>query len=463
MSRILLLALSFLAVLPSLRAIDETIPEGAVVVVPVDGAITRAEFYFLRRILKAAEADKAAALVLDMNTPGGELKATEDIVQALIKSKVPTYTYVNTNAGSAGALIALGTKAVYMAPVSAIGAAAPVMGGGQEVPETMNAKMVSYYSGYFRSVAETNGYNPNLVDAFMNLNKEVKIGETVLNPEGAILTLSAQEAVKEYDGKPLLARGIAPTIEDVCLQAGLDPARMVKIGPSGFERMAQLITALAPLFLLGGMIGAYMEFKAPGFGVAGILSAVCFLLFFAGHYVAGLTGFEVVAVFGLGVLLILLELIFFPGVLVLAALGTALMVGSLFFAMVDYYPTQPLDLNYTLLAGPMINLTIALLLFVIAAAVLARIFPSLPLFKRLVLASQSPTGPSLEMAAPAFRGRSVQVGEEGIAVTILRPAGRGEFQGAPVDVVADGEFIEAGSRIRVIRFEGGGAVVSAVL
>ena len=310
--RSFLLAFVILAstLLPA-RAQSQEIRKGSVVVVPLSGEVTEAQFLFLRRILKKSEAAGASALIIDMDTYGGSLKAAVEMLGALMKSTIPTLTYVNTNAGSAGALIALSTKRVYMAPVSAIGAAAPISAGGEDMQQTLNQKVVSYFSGYFRSAAEKNGYNPELAEAFINKEKEVKIGDKVINPKGSLLTLSAQEAVKEYDGKPLLAQGIASNLEELCEKAGLRAKDIVRMEPTGFERLAQWITILAPLFLLGGMIGAYLEFKSPGFGVAGILSGLCFLLFFAGHYVAGLTGFEVVAVFILGTLLVLTELLFF--------------------------------------------------------------------------------------------------------------------------------------------------------
>ena len=217
-------ALLFLLIslsLSSAFASEKPIQTGSVVVLPVTGPVSEAQFFFLRRVLKNAESVAAAALILNMDTPGGDLKATEKIVQMLGKSPIPTYTYVNTNAGSAGALIALGTKKIFMAPVSAIGAAAPVAGSGQEIPETMNAKIVSYYSGYFRSVAQKNGYHAELVDGFMNLDKEVKIGNEIINPKGALLTLSAQEATRAIGGGPLLASGIAKDLADLATQCGL--------------------------------------------------------------------------------------------------------------------------------------------------------------------------------------------------------------------------------------------------
>jgi membrane-bound serine protease (ClpP class) len=461
--RKILLALLLLTVGAAAAAYcaDSKIRRGAIVVVPVKGGITDAQLFFLRRALKDAEAAGASGFILNMDTPGGEYKATEKIVQALLKATMPTLTYVNTNAGSAGALIALGTRAVYMAPVSAIGAAAPILSTGAEVPETMNAKMVSYFSGYFRSVAAINGYDPNLVDAFMNLDKEVKIGDTVLNPKGSVLTLSAQEAVKEYDGKPLLAKGIASSIEDVVAQAGLR-GNIVYFDPSGFEQIAQWITLLAPLFLLGGILGAYLEFKTPGFGIAGFGSVFCFLLFFTGHYIAGLTGLEAAAVFVLGLILVLLELIFFPGVIFVAAIGTALMFGALFFAMVDYFPGQSPNLDPAAFVQPMVNLSITLILAILVISLFARFLPDLPLFRRLVLVTRSPSGPSLSPAPAAVFRNIVSIGDTGTAASILRPAGKAEFGAALIDVVTDGDFLETGTKVRIERIEGSRIVVSAV-
>jgi len=450
--------LVILAALP-LKAAEQTPGKGGVVVVPVEGAISEAQFFFLRRALKNAEATGASALIFDMDTPGGALKATEQIVQMVMKSPVPVYTYVNTNAGSAGALIALGTKKVFMAPVSAIGAAAPVVSSGEEIPATMNAKIVSYYSGYFRSVAQLNGYHPELVDGFMNLDKEVKIGDEVINPKGALLTLSAQEAVRMVGDRPLLASGIAKDISEVCREAGLDPKTVVRVEPSGFEILAQWITLLAPLFLLGGAIGAYIEFKSPGFGVAGILSALCFLLFFTGHYIAGLTGLEVVAVFALGVILVLLEVVFFPGVVFVAALGMGLMVGSLFFAMVDFYPAQPLDFSFDVLVRPMLNLSLAIVASVFSITLLARFLPDLPVFRRLFLPARSASGPSLPPVTTFGKTPAFSVGDTGIASTILRPAGKALFGDSLVDVVTQGQFVEAGTRVRILSITGDATVV----
>ena len=144
----------------------------------------------------------------------------------------------------------------------------------------------------------------------MNKDKEVKIGDHVIHPKGAVLTLNAQEATERMNGKPFLAEGVADSIVDLTKKASLG-GNVVAIEPTGFEQIAFWITALAPLLLLGGILGAYLEFKVPGVTWPGIISAVCFALFFLGHYLAGLAGWEVVALFVLGLVLVLIEILFF--------------------------------------------------------------------------------------------------------------------------------------------------------
>src|SRR5438045_7335178 len=120
----------------SLSPARERILSGVVVVVPVHGGVAPSLLAFLRRAVKTAENNDASAIVFDMNTYGGRLDTATEIVNALNQIKIPTYTFINTNAGSAGALIVIDTQHIYIAPVSAIGAAAPILWTGEDVPVT---------------------------------------------------------------------------------------------------------------------------------------------------------------------------------------------------------------------------------------------------------------------------------------------------------------------------------------
>jgi len=433
-----------------------TAPAAEVVVIPIQGEISQARFFFLRRALKEAEREHARAVVLDMDTYGGELKASEEMQKALAQSKLPTLTYINPNAGSAGALIAISTQRIYMAPVSAIGASAPVLPGGQELGKTMEDKTISYFSKYFASVAEANGHNPDIAVAFIDKDKAVVVGGQTIHEKGSVLTLSAQDAVKVIDGKPVLAAGIAASIPDLLSQAKLD-GTWRRVEPMGFERLAFWITTLAPLFLLGGILGAYLEFKMPGTGLPGIASVLCFGVFFLGHYVAGLAGWEAPVFFLIGLVLVLGELFIHPGTILPGLVGAVLMAASVVWAMVDRYPGAPLVPEADALLWPLTKLGVAVALAAAVIAILAKYLPKSAFFHGLVLETQQSAGASLPRGKSGFTRLSV--GAEGVARSVLRPSGKAEFAGELYDVITDGLYVEPGARLRVAAVEGARIIV----
>ncbi len=268
-----------------------------------------------------------------------------------------------------------------------------------------------------------------------------------LNP---LLTLTASEAAKLYNDKPLLATGIADSLEDMIKSAGLTgPVKTIE--PSGFEQVAFWITALAPIFLLGGMLGAYIEFKSPGFGLPGILSVCCFTVFFTGHFLAGLAGWEVVVVFVIGLLLVLGELLLHPGTVIPGVAGALLMVGALIWAMIDRYPGEPFLPTSAMLNRPLVNLGIAVLLAIVAGIWLAKILPRTSLYHHIVLENAvhgSPAHATMANLSP------VQLGQSGTAQSILRPAGKAEFGGHTVDVITQGDFIDPGTAVRIVALDG---------
>jgi membrane-bound serine protease (ClpP class) len=440
----------------------EIIHKGDVVVVPLKGEISPSLFMFLRRAEKEAENDGASAIIFEMDTYGGRLDAAEDITSVLNHATIPTYTFVNSNAGSAGALIALATRHIYMAPVSAIGAAAPVLSTGQDLPATEREKTISYLSALVRSTAIQNGHNPDIGEAFMNKEKEVKIGNKVIHPKGAVLTLNAQEATQKINGKPLLADGIADSIPDLMRKAGLK-GRAVTINPSGFERLAFWITELAPLLLLGGIIGAYLEFKMPGATLPGVVSAICFALFFLGHYLAGLAGWEVVGLFILGLVLVLIEILFFAhSTIVFGVVGVFLMVASLLWAMIDHYPGEPYFPTGRMLAIPLFNLLLAIVSAGILIGIMARYLPRTSIYRRFALTTSNPPGPSLAGAPREFAtALALAPGLQGVSLSMLRPSGKARFAGHVVDVVTEGEFVAPNTPITVVQTDGMRVVVKA--
>jgi len=442
----------------------EIIRKGDVIVVPLRGEISPSLLMFLRRTEKAAETSGASAIIFEMDTYGGRLDSAAEITNVLNRATIPTYTFINSNAGSAGSLIALATQHIYMAPVSAIGAAAPVLPTGEDLPATERDKTISYWSALIRSSAIRNGHNPDVGEAFMNKDKEVKIGERVIHPKGTLLTLNAQEAIERINGKPLLADGIADSIVDLTQKAGLK-GNIVSLNPTGFEQLAFWITALAPLLLLGGIIGAYLEFKIPGASLPGIISATCFALFFLGHYLAGLAGWEVVGLFILGVVLVLIEIVFFAhSTIVFGVVGVFLMLASLLWAMIDRYPGETFFPTGRMLAIPLLNLFVAIVAAMIVIAILARFLPRTGLYRRFALMTSNPPGPSLVGVPRQFvTAVPLTPGTLGTALTILRPSGKARFGDHVVDVVTGGEFIPPQTPIAVIQTDGMRVVVKTAM
>ncbi|MEP6955568.1 MAG: NfeD family protein, partial [Chthoniobacterales bacterium] len=318
----------------------------------------------------------------------------------------------------------------------------------------------SYWSALIRGSANRNEHNPDVGEAFMNKEKEVKIGERVIHQKGSVLTLSAQEATERIDGQPLIAEGIAETVAEVAQKARLQ-GKIVSWQPTGFERLAFWITAFAPLLLLGGMIFAYLEFKIPGASLPGILAAICFALFFLGHYVAGLAGWEVIALFILGVLFVIAEIfIFVHSTILVGAIGVFLMLGALLWAMVDRYPGQRFLPTASMLRLPILNLFLALLATVFAIFLLARYLPRTSVYRRFVLAADIPSGPSLAGIHREFHNPlEIAPGAAGKALTTLRPSGKARIADQVVDVVTEGDFIAAGTAVEVVSSDGMRVVV----
>jgi membrane-bound serine protease (ClpP class) len=282
----------------------------------------------------------------------------------------------------------------------------------------------------------------------------------VVHPKGSLLSLTAQEASEQINGKPLLAEGIADSVADLVKKAGLKGS-LVAVEPSGFERLAFWITALAPLLLLLGIICAYLEFKIPGVSLPGIIAAICFALFFAGHYLAGLAGWEVVALFVLGVVFVLIEILFFAhSTIVFGVIGVFLMLGALLWAMIDRYPGETFFPTGEMIAIPLRNLFLALAAAAIVIMILARYLPQTSFYRRFALMTTNPPGPSLAGAPREFAtALNLIPGMEGTAQTTLRPSGKGRFADHIVDVVTEGEFIAAETPIKVIQKDGMRVVV----
>ena len=323
------------------EAVVTTDGPAEVYVIPVHGQIGSAQLYILRRGLKAAVEKGIDAVMIDIDTPGGELNTTLEMMKVLDRFNGETLTFVSNEAISAGVYISASTQDIYFAPKSVIGSAAVIQGTGQEIPETMKQKIDSYLMARVRSYTEDHPYRSKVVQAMMDEDYVLEIDGEVIKPEGSLLSLTALEATKEYGQppRPLLGVGIYDDVESVLASRyGEEGYVIKKFEITWSEQFAKYMNVIAPLLMGLGLLGLFIEFKTPGFGVFGIAGISLLGIVFLSNYVAGLAGHEEILIFLLGVGLILLEIFLLPGVVVLAATGAFLVFGSLIWALADYWP-----------------------------------------------------------------------------------------------------------------------------
>src|SRR5437868_1641674 len=193
----------------------------------------------------------------------------------------------------------------------------------------------------------------------------------------------------------------------------------------------------------------------------GIISAICFALFFLGHYLAGLSGWEVVALFILGLALVLIEILFFAhSTIVFGVIGVFLILASILWAMIDRYPGEKFVPTGQMLLMPLINLVIAIVAATILITLLARYLPRTSLYRRFALVTSNPSGPSLDHSPRQFAtAMSLRPGASGITVSMLRPSGKARFSDQLVDVITQGEFVPPETPVTVVQTDGMRVVV----
>jgi len=447
-------AVLLLTLLPGWRAVAEP----TVVVVTIREEITRNTTFLVRRGLREAQEKNASALILELDTNGGRLDATEDILPLLQHSPVKTYTFINTKAYSAGAIIASATDKIFMTPGSVIGAATPVLPGLAEVAAAEREKMNSATRALVRATAQNKGHNPDVFEAMVDKDLGLVVAGKTVCEKGKLLTLTADEAGQAY-GEPatsLLSAGTVATMAELLAATGLKGATIVPVTPYGFEVLARWITTISPLLIIIGMVGIFIELKTPGVMLPGLVAAIAFGLYFLGYFGAGLAGWEEVALFAVGVVLLALEIFVIPGFGVTGIAGILAIAAGLLLAMVERWPgaTWP---DWMQLQPAIVRLGLSLGGTVVVCALIVRWLPQTTLFQKMELGTTLDTKDGYTSSRDAA---GALLGAEGVAETQLRPAGTGKFGEHLVDVVTEGDFILKGDRIRIVAVEGSRVVVS---
>ncbi|MGH8784750.1 MAG: NfeD family protein [Cupriavidus necator] len=418
-----------------------------VYVVPIKGVIDLGLAPFVNRVLEEATQAGAAAVILDIDTFGGRVDAGVQIRDALLNSRVRTVAFVNKRAISAGALIGLSAQTLVMATGSTIGAAAPVqMGAPGGASQPAKEKTVSYVRKEFRATAEARKRPLLLAEAMVD--DDIAVPGIV--EKGKLLTLTTEEALKYK-----VADFRADTLEGVLQQLGLPGAEIRPASPHWAEHLVRFLThpLVSSLLISVGMLGIMVELRTPGFGIAGGLGVGSLALFFWGHWLVQLAGWEELLLAGVGLVLLAVEIFVIPGFGVTGALGIAAMLGALVLSMIGAGDSAAAILEAAW------RVVIALLVALLTGLALLRFMPRLPFARRMILEADLGSGPAHGSAPESDQH---WLGKQGRALSVLRPAGIAEIDGERVDVVSDGALIEPGVRIEVTRVDGNRIVVRRV-
>jgi membrane-bound serine protease (ClpP class) len=424
-----------------------------VYVIPVREQIGSAELYIVRRGLKDAIDHEAGTIVLDIKTPGGALDATFEIMEALGKFPGTTIAFVNNGAMSAGAFISATTEEIWFAPDGIIGAAAPVSVGGQDIEATMKLKIVSYLKARVRAMSEGKGYRGQVISAMIDADSELKIDGKVLKEKGELLSLTASEAAKTYGdpARPLLAAGVARNLDDL-IQQRFGTARVTTMQVTWSEKLAVWLNAISPMLLGLGMLALFIEFKTPGFGVFGVVGIALLAVVFLGNYVAGLSGHEPMLFFGLGLVLVAVEIFFVPGAVVIALTGLVLMFGALVWSMADVWPNEPITFSAGMFLGPLLNVILGVAIAAVLGALALRFLPHGWFWDRMILESAVATAAQAAGGAPRPAAETEAiVGRRGVAATALRPVGQVEIDGVRYEARVEVGAIDAGAAVVVVK------------
>jgi membrane-bound serine protease (ClpP class) len=433
--------------------------------------------FVFRRAFRTAKKMHPDAVILDLNTPGGALAETREIIawiRATRRGGCPVYAYVNPDALSAGALISLATDGIYMSTPGTIGSAMPItmspLGGGvQELPADVKEKMLSAVRSMVVSLAQENGYSQELAVAMVDpQHPDFKVSGEVVCPQGQLLNLTAKDAsrIDLTTGKPVLAKGICDDMTSLLEACGLGDAVITRFTEERAERFARWITALGPLILGLGVLALFIEFKTPGFGVFGITGIFLLMIFFFGHTLAGLAGAEELVLILLGLFLLALEIFVIPGFGITGISGILLILAGAALALIPKVPqTVPLPglpPISTMEFAPAVMRQFLIMVAVIAVGVwlIHRYLPRTSFYHSLVLeTSLSATAGYVSQDADL---RASLVGQEGLTRTALRPAGVVIINGRRLNVISNGDFIPADSRVRVIASESTAIVVERI-
>lgn len=468
--------------------------------------INQSTWLYVKKALDYYKVHRPAFIMLELNTPGGEVFAAQQISDALknfdIQEGIPVVAYVNNWAISAGAMLAYSCRFIAVVKDASMGAAEPVLEDATGQMAAASEKVNSAIRTDFANRAAFFDRNPLIAEAMVDKDllivlregKVIKLDsdaqihqgppnpDIIISPKGKLLTL---------DSEQLIAYGVADILVPPTKTVAITPDEMnegrwsaskealfhvpffesipeATIDAYRMDWKTRFFTWLASpmvssLLFMGLVIGGYIELNTPGFGLAGSIAVMCLFLIILSSFSLEIANWLELIFVVVGMATILIELFVLPTFGLLGFVGILLFLAGLFGMMIPgissvsfEYDTQTLNAAGEVFLERLGWLSGALVLSLVVIAVLARyITPHFSALHRLVLKGNEQNG-YLAVESPS---KLPKRGATGVASTELRPAGKIIVDNEQYDAISEGGYIERGKNVRVIGLDGGTVVV----
>ena len=416
-------------------------PSAQIDVLRVDGTIVPAVASYIDRGISKAESHQAAAVIIELNTPGGLLSTTESIVNRILDAEVPVVVYVDRWAGSAGTFITLAAHVAAMAPASRIGAASPVSIGEDGLSDTMQKKITEDTAANIRRLADLRGRNLKAAEATvleaLSFTDQEALGIKELPQDYQELL----ELETPYLDPPLVELGAADLdslieqLNGMKVEVAGEEVTIVtedyftkRIGMTLIEKFLQVISDpnIAYILLTLATTGLILELINPGAILPGVVGAIALILAFY--------SLAVLEASWAGIFFIILAFVLFIAEVFTTSFGLLTLGGiaSLVMGSIILFGGGPelfqLQIDWWVIAVVVIVIT-AVFVFVVGAVIRSQ--------RRLPVS-----------------GKEGLVGQIALAQTELDPTGMVLVEGERWTAIAEGGRIEPGEEAVVTKVEG---------
>jgi membrane-bound serine protease (ClpP class) len=455
-----------------------------------------------RRTQKALD-NGAEYLIYEIQTYGGLVSAADEISKYFLKASNEAHTvaYITTEAISAGAMISVHCQDIIMLENATIGDCAPVvLVPSQKLEGVEREKTESFIRGIFDRAANANSYPRALLRAMVTMQIEVyrvrniQTGEDeffenielsskdpniydlnnkeIVVESDKLLTLIAPDAL-EYGITRAVVKDLGGALDFLEKRDGVtfvDEPMVLETNWS--EEMVRWINspAVMAVLVMLAMLGVYIEFNSPGVGLPGLVAVICFTIIIGSKYLIGLANWVEVALFVLGILLLLIEFLVLPGFGIAGISGIICIFAGLFGMLIKNPPDRlpwPQDaIAWSDFTWGIVGLSLGFAGSIVLVWLLSKYLPRIQFLSGLILVPAVPKqGDEMQISMttpPESKTVSVKMGDSGEVVSKLRPTGKAKFGDAIVDVVAEADFLDKGTKVEIIEIQGNRVVVKKV-